>query len=306
MPLKPGDIVRNVRVSHQNIHGWWALSGSGIQGFLVENRTGNQPAPGITLPEVVYLGGDRFAAGDWVDPVIRYFYSTGNGTSPLARDEDAWQPRWRDVATNYRDIACQDLRATVPPPNRRQWRLVRSSHWLMPVAVSSYATQCSPKTTFCPASLKRGMVIKSALSPCYAQSASRDESGLPRKYQGRIQVGLQDTAITIYFHGFLDLTKWHYSIWKHLLYGTSAPPNYSNEAKCWWQRWFGYMPTDYPPEIFESCRSHERGCIPCDPQQFYTVHNRLQDLLRLHWQKLITFWDKIPTKDLNISNSSAN
>jgi hypothetical protein len=222
----------------------------------------------------------------------------------VAQDEHAWQPRWREVATHYQDIACQDLRTTVAPPKLRQWRLVRSLHWLMPVAVSSYAAQCSPETTFCPASLKRGRVIKSALSPCYAQSAYRDESGVPRKYQGYIQIRGQHTAITIYFHGFLDLTKWHYSIWKHLLYGTSAPPNYSNAAKGWWQNWFGYKPADYPLQIFADCSSHELGCIPCTPQQFYTVHNRLQELLRLHWQKLITFWENIPTKYVSITGVS--
>lgn len=304
MPLKPGDIIRNVSVSHQNIHGWWKLSGADIHGFLVENRTGITLGPGISLPEVVYLGENRFAAGDWVDPVIHYFYSTGRGTSPEARDEDAWQPRWREVATGYRNIACQDLRATVQPPRRRQWRLVKSSRWVMPVAISSYAVQCGPETTLCPASLKRGSVIKFVLSPCYAQGAWCDGSRLPHQYRGHIRINHQHTAITIYLHGFLDLTKWHYGIWKHLLYGTNTPPNYSDAAKRWWQNWVGYKPADYPLDIFAGCLSHEGGCNPCNPNQFLRVHERLQNLLQLHWQKLITFWKDIPTKNITVTGNS--
>lgn len=305
MFLEPGDIICDIEVIYRDVYGRWWIKGSPAKGYLNESYVRAAPRVGGRLSEVVYLGNKRYAQVNYEDSLIRYYYSNNRRVSAKASHANTWQPRWKEVAVQQSGKCFLPSSATIPPPTRRAWRLVKGSTWVMPITESSYCATLGSDKQFCPASLKEGIVVRYVLPPCYERGPLYEGKRPPLHYRGILQDNQGYKNITLILHGFLDVTKWHTDVWKHLLYGTSNPPRYSDAAKQWWQQWLNYNPTDYEREHpFANCEYRDGGCIPCAIEQFQPVHEKIFPLLTLYWQKLITFWESAPTKKLSIIGAS--
>lgn len=209
------------------------------------------------MKNLVALDNHDCALCNYENALAAYFSSSAD---PYRRG--IWLQRWKKVAGNPGAVEFPSSRFSCNAPPSKQWQMLRTDSWVMPVAEYIYFNCHGQDKRFCPAPLENFEV-----SPCYRSDGYPNPQRPPLCYTGRIRFNNDIKLALIYLHGFVNPLKWHYAVWKH-----EFRLNRNNQ--------------------FDSCNEPaEENCRPCSTSIYGRVHESINEQLQNYWQNILSLWE---------------
>jgi hypothetical protein len=314
MALQAGDYLENITIKHCALK-----TGAGIfQHEELECYVLNKDLPDLTFARGVKI--DKLVCVRFDEDAGRYFcmppgcyqsliealYNQRGYLRPwMSKAKDlVWLGRWRDIVLNGEKVDCKPVpKGLVAEIAGRQWMLLCSDHWEMPVSVPCQQEILRGDASFFPCPMRdpaRG-TIRSFIAPTYRADT---HSPWPMIHLSG-QFDLRPTppgfsanmALDIYVHPFISPRKWHFGVWKHC-FGMKK-----NEERRYWEHLFSAaglqaFPKEDGREIFSECRinSVDSNCSDCVNPQYQNVHNSIKPFLHFYQKMAVTFFQKIATR----------
>lgn len=307
---KPGDIIKKADIIKKGIKGNYYFTSRQLEGKIHFNNIASEDISenreGVKIVEnLVCLRDGVFGVRNYESHLCQHFYRKGGKAAPGSID--TWLPRWRSAAENPEIARCRKPGApsTLPAAARdRKWRFVHADNWIMPALASAYPKTQTEQSALCPCPLDREKPLPPIYNGFFYGEPPKDIP--PFAYSATMVGGLlKSKPLTIYVHGALDPVKWHTNIRKHLL---SEPKGADRKEAKLWQSW---LKRDFPDwdevkELFSKCgyvqgeTSNTGRCERCEVSHFHEVHEKLDALSRIYFDKAVTYWESNTTKLVKI------
>ena len=347
MTIDPGDILEKVRIERIDYIGNAYFTVKGQPCYILP-----KDAPKTILQEnsvldrVVCLGietpkrGLQCSAGEYLSKVIQSLYKNRQRYErPFIKDsrKNVWIKRWCGVADKPESVQCSDVLSPEDTPKTynptqgkavplsfpgKEWRVLVSDKWEMPVLAPDVMSEMDGEPLFCPTALTPlGDDSRVGLSPCYKTGASKND--FPLFFNGEMKTtgSTQPGRVKIYLHGYLNPRKWHHNIWKHLLAASPSLKGDHEDSELWKGLLAnksdgtdeGLMSIDHRKieDIFEKCEETDSSrrlgnnpkCKPCSKAVFSKVNNQIIDLMQGYLKQIVILFKSNATKTLKIRRS---